>query len=127
MLDKIYFQLTEEHVKLMRRFNIRWDDGYDGAPAVDCKRPFGNGDWENDVAEILGIEPIEHDDMEDTIIYPKGTSERIQKLYREMDKALAVVLSSASFTPGAYVAEEYRDNWEYFGDCDITELMINNT
>ena len=52
MLDKIYFQLTEEHVKLMRRFNIRWDDGYDGAPAVDCKRPFGNGDWENDVAEI---------------------------------------------------------------------------
>ena len=124
VFDKIYFQLTEEHVKLMRQFNIRWnDDDYDGAPSVDGKRPFGNGDWENDVAEILGIEPIEHDDMEDETIYPRGTSERIQTLYREMDQALQVVLASGSFVVGRYEAEEYHNNWKLSEPNTVTLIV----
>ena len=107
---KIRFELTDEQVKLLRQANIYWDDGaYEGAPAVDAKRPFGNGNWTDDVAVILGLERVEADDGE--TFWPKGTRERCEKIYRTLDKALQVVLSSGSFEPGTYEADEYHDNW----------------
>jgi hypothetical protein len=34
---------------------ITWDDCEFGAPACDCKRPYGNSDVYGDMAEILGL------------------------------------------------------------------------
>ena len=104
------FELTEDHVRLIRRFNIWWDDGaYEGSPAVDAKRPFGNGDWVSDVAEIIGLKKVEADDGE--TYWPKGTRSKCETLYKELDKALQVVLAAGSFEPGTYVSDSYRDNW----------------
>lgn len=104
------YELTDDHVKLIRQFSIWWDDGaYDGAPAVDCKRPFGNGDYVSDIAEIIGLEQIEADDGE--TFWPKGTRDRCEQLYRELAEALQVVLAAGSFEPGVYIASDYRRNW----------------
>ena len=120
----LYFDLTEEHVKLIRQFNIRWDDSaYEGAPAVDAKRPFGNGDWESDICEIIGIEPIEHDDMEDETIYPKGTHEHVTALFRELEQALQVVCASGSFKVGRYETREYSNDWKFSYDNSSPETV----
>lgn len=104
------FELTAQHVALLRRANVRWSDGaYDGSPEIDAKRPFGNSDVVSDVAEIIGIEKSEADDGE--TYWPKGTRERCLALYKTLAEALQVVLASGSFEPGVYVADEYRDNW----------------
>lgn len=120
----IYFDLTEEHVKLIRQFNITWDGAYEGAPAVDSKRPFGNSDLECDICEILEIEPVEHDNMEDETIYPKGTSDRVMKLYAELELALQVVLTAGSFEPGRYEAEEYHSNWRK-SEPEMVTLIVS--
>ena len=41
------FNLTVDHIKLLRRANVGWDGGEFGAPAIDYRRvtPYGN-DWE---------------------------------------------------------------------------------
>jgi hypothetical protein len=36
------FKLTDEHLKLLRRFNVGWQDSESGAPEIDPKRPYGN-------------------------------------------------------------------------------------
>jgi len=107
-LGKIYFDLTEDHVKLVRQFNIQLGSSYEGWPCVDGKRPFGNGDWVNDVAAIIGIEKIETDDG---FVWPKGTTDRCTKICGDLCQALQVILASGSFEPGKYEADEYHDNW----------------
>ena len=42
----------------------RWDDCEFGAPAIDCKRPYGNSDVYNDIAKILEIKGIMVDENE---------------------------------------------------------------
>jgi hypothetical protein len=50
------FTVTEDHLKLLRRAYIGWDDCEFGAPGIDPKRPYGNSDVIGDIAEILGEE-----------------------------------------------------------------------
>lgn len=47
---------TADHLKLLDRMELRWENCEYGAPAVDCKRPYGNSDVAGDIAEILGWE-----------------------------------------------------------------------
>ena len=104
------FTLTEQHLKLLKRMWVYWEDGaYAGAPSIDIKRPYGNSDVWQDVAEICGVQQFEDDDGEKH--YPKGTKETCMALHRETEKALQVVLASQSFVAGDYVADEYRNNW----------------
>ena len=104
------FTLTNEHLKLIKRMNIRFDDdAYDGAPAVDIKRPYGNSDVMNDVAEIIGIEKSEDDRGEK--YWPKGTHAYCKSLHEETAKALQVCLAAQSFEAGEYISDDYRDNW----------------
>lgn len=104
------FTLTNEHLLLIKRMNIVfYDDAYDGAPAVDIKRPYGNSDVISDVAEIIGIEKQEDDYGEK--FWPKGTVDRCKKIHQETAKALQVCLAAQSFEAGDYVSEDYRDNW----------------
>ena len=106
---QVYFDLTSEHVALLRRANVGWNDiAYEGAPAFDCKRPFGNGDIVSDIAEIIGMERIEADDED---VWPKGARDRCMKLYRELDVALQVVLTAGTFDVGKYQCDEYHSNW----------------
>lgn len=56
------FTLTEDHIKLLSRAYIGWEDSEFGAPSIDCKRPYGNSYVEGDVAEILEWKPSKDED-----------------------------------------------------------------
>lgn len=106
-----YFLLKREHVALLQRMNIYWEDeAYHGAPAVDIKRPYGNSSIWEDVAEIIGLEQHESDNGER--YWPKSTKENCLALHRDIDKALQVCLAAQSFEPGKYIADDYCNNWK---------------
>lgn len=97
------FTLTEDHIKLLRRAIVRWDDG---APAIDTKRPYGNSDVERDIAEILD-HPVA---LEEEI--PENIIELFDQVHHETATALQVVLSTGTFEPGTYVtSKSYTNDW----------------
>jgi hypothetical protein len=52
--------VTADHLALLERMTFDWDDDIEyGGVASDFKRPYGNGDVDTDVAEILG-RPVDH-------------------------------------------------------------------
>jgi hypothetical protein len=38
------FTVSDEHLRLLRRAYVSWDETEFGAPEIDCKRPYGNSD-----------------------------------------------------------------------------------
>jgi hypothetical protein len=97
------FTLTEQHLKLLNHAYIRWDDCETGAPAIDCKRPYGNSYVEGDVMEILyGAEAVKDwtNDGEDEL--PDDKLAEAMQLHAETETALQIVLCTMSFVPGNY-------------------------
>src|ERR1043166_9600468 len=99
------FEVKPEHIKLIRRMNVGWNDREYGAPEIDPKRPYGNSDVENDILEILGWKtdakvtidgleyPIDDDDWE----IPEDLSKKLQKLHEETRTALQICLCTLTF------------------------------
>jgi hypothetical protein len=110
-MEKEKFNLTEDHIKLIRRMNVSYNDHCEfGAPEINPKRPYGNSYVYGDIGEILGMEPTEGDPDD-----PYFTAEQeafMLKMHKETDKALQVILSSGSFSAGWYESEKYHDKWE---------------
>lgn len=109
------FFLTEEHVKLMQGLHFYYENGYKyGAPAVDAKRPFGNSGRHQivmDMAKILGISMDKvYDDEKEELI--ESESVRIEKIYRELPRAIECVLRTLSFDPGVFDAPAYTVDWK---------------
>jgi hypothetical protein len=98
------FTLTEDHIKLLENTYIEWGDGKNGAPAVDCKRPYGNSNVAYDVAEILGWKlNLDEENCEEL------SSEQLyqaDKIHRETETALQIILQTKSFIPGNYEKEK---------------------
>lgn len=110
MFDKVQFELTEDHLKLIRRMNVSYNDFCEfGAPEIDPKRPYGNSSVYFDIGEILGIDP-EEGDPEDAE-YSSDQMEDMLAIHKETATALQVILASGSFEPGVYESEQYRRNW----------------
>jgi hypothetical protein len=57
--------VSEKALLLVQRLNWTASEDDPSVPVVDEKRPFGNGDWRTDVAEILGWPPFTSDDEAD--------------------------------------------------------------
>jgi hypothetical protein len=72
-------KITEDHVKLVSRLNLQWQNCEYGAPEVDPKRPYGNSDVENDIREILGK--------------PEMSDERCAVIHEELLGVLQLVIS----------------------------------
>ena len=99
------FTLTDEHIKLLRRVNVSWEDTEAGAPAIDPKRPYGNSDVPADMHEILAGERPGDDGL---------TPEQItgySLLHCATKPALQIVLSVGEFVPGVYVSDDYGLRW----------------
>lgn len=104
------FIITEDHIKLLKRLFFFYDESaYDGAPAVDPKRPYGNSAVHSDICEIVGLpEPCEE----------CGTNEEsfhtAQRLHEEMVIVLQIICCTASVKTGTYIKkDEYNDlSWE---------------
>lgn len=111
----IEFELLPDHVKLIRAMNIGWSGVECGAPCVEPKCPYGNGDLTRSIYEILvgGDWDIDHHMPAD--LTPKmwaDLEERFRKLHEEMETALQVVLASGSFEPRVYTrTSEYSRDW----------------
>lgn len=103
------FELKEEHLKLLRNMNVRWDECEFGAPAIDYKRPYGSSNVYKDMAKILGIRGFE--DSEEETSFSREQVILMENLHRENKVALQIVLKTGKFEPGIYVADEYSDNW----------------
>lgn len=98
------FTLTENHIKLLRRCWVEWDDCETGAPAINPKRPYGNSYVAGDIHQTLTGRRSDDlsEDQEDQYLL----------LHRETETALQVILSTGSFTPGDYVCEKYSNKWK---------------
>lgn len=93
--------IKPEHIKLLRRMNVRWGEVEFGAPEIDNKRPYGNSDVIEDIREITEMPSAKHD--------------WCYKLHREMEAVLQVWLSRGELSPGdeiCYPAAE-RGNYTY--------------
>lgn len=101
------FELTEEHIKLLRHMNVSWGREEFGAPEIDPKRPYGNGDVYSDIARILWDIDARPDD-----IYEPRLVNLMGRLHQQTRIALQIVLATGSFTPGRYRAPKYTNRWE---------------
>jgi hypothetical protein len=96
------FTITDDHLLLLKRMHFRFEAGIEfGAPAVDPKRPYGNGDVFGDMRHILGVE------AEDTT---EGRTE-LSELHREMALVLQIGCRLGRFETGTYTREPYSINW----------------
>lgn len=119
MTDKNYFEIKKEHLTLLKNANIIWEDCEFGAPAIDCKRPYGNSSVEVDIFEILYGEPksimkidgkeynIDIEDFE----MPQELEDKIIKLHEETVTALQIILQTQKFEVGKYESDKYVEKW----------------
>lgn len=117
------FVVTSEHLKLLRRAYIGWDDCEFGAPAIDAKRPYGDSNVLADMAEILGID-AEADRVRwnhinnshlDEGEFSDPLEDHLTRLHAETGIVLQIGVTTEEFEPGRYVREQYGD-WRRAGD-----------
>ena len=114
-MDK--FELKPEHVVLLRHASVRWEDCEFGAPAIDCKRPYGNSGVITDIREMFGYVGKECPHCGEIIPNENDpTDDELRKLHKETETALQVVLSSGSFEPGMYVCTDLGKSWTRDGE-----------
>jgi len=103
------FIITEQHMKLLNRMYIGWEDCEFGAPAVDCKRPYGNSYVYGDISEIIGMKKAEDDEFSDE------QHDQMRKLHGEMQTVLQILVRHASTgikVGETYVCEKYSSDWK---------------
>ena len=106
------FELKPEHIKLLKAAEWRWEDCEFGAPAIDCKRPYGNSDVITDMLEILcsrdSIKKCPH--CREVIEIEGGPDDdQLMALHKELLQALRVIFNSGSMVPGTY--ENRSGSW----------------
>lgn len=112
MADK-RFTLTEEHLKLLRHAHVTWNDCEFGAPAIDCKRPYGNSSVILDIAEILGLEPFV--DHEGEKHYSTEHVTHCTRIHSGTQDALRIVIQMGVLSTGTY-EHDSQLNWKRIGD-----------
>lgn len=109
MHDTQRFTITEDHLKLVLRLNISWDGCEFGSPAVDCKRPYGNSDVYNDIAEILGLELPDRESDED---FTPFQYRLMDKFHQDLKTVLQIGVCLLKFEVGTYETPMYCNKWK---------------
>ena len=105
-----HFTLTQEHLALVTRMFVEYDDCCEfGAPIIDPKRPYGNSDVYDDISNILGLEPSECDKYEKW--FSDEQTKYMKELHKQTATALQIILRTQKFECGNYVADAYDENW----------------
>lgn len=108
MITPTRFTLTEDHIKLVRHFNVDWNDEYSfGAPCVDLKRPYGNSSVANDICRLLTGEIIGRVDSKRDKLSIKEENKYL-KIHSETAIALDIILTLGTFEPGTYERPQYE-------------------
>jgi hypothetical protein len=95
------FKLCKEHILLLQNMYWEYSDCETGAPAVNCKRPYGNSYVPPDVAKILGVTLPDEDDDDGDEEYDKKVAE-IMRFHYESHIALDIILQLKTFELGTY-------------------------
>lgn len=95
------FTVTDEHIKLLRRAYVGWEDCEYGAPSIDRKRPYGNSGVAGDIAEILGW------DWDDSLTDEQV--DRARELHKETQTALQIFLITGEMKTGTYAKTDKYD------------------
>lgn len=96
--DRLDFTLTEDHVKLMKKFVVDWRDIEYGAPEIDPKRPYGNSDVSEDIIKITG---------------KNLTESQCLDLHQETQFALQILVEYGKIDLGTYHRQKsYSRDWE---------------
>lgn len=112
------FELTADHVTLLRAARVQWQDDETGAPEIDPKRPYGNSDVADDVIELLGLctpGQIARHRRPEYEAYSEERRKFALDIHRETTAALQIVLGCQTFEPGAfrYISGPYESpKWE---------------
>jgi hypothetical protein len=123
------FEILPEHLKLVQRFFVQWQDDEFGAPEIDPKRPYGNSDVYQDMVSILGFK--QHKDDEERFDFElfkeqytiRGCDKYnldfenqskltaiLDKLHKDLEKVLQIALVTQEFKTGTYKkTDEYND------------------
>jgi hypothetical protein len=122
------FTVTEDHLKLLRHLcdgGLYWDpgEGY-GAPYFGPKKPYGNSNVPEDVAEILEAPDSDWEWKEELAAFPEGprmapfrylraeAEERFLRLHVEAGIALKIALATGEFQPGHYTrTDAWGNDW----------------
>lgn len=109
-------RVTEDHIKLLKKMFVSWNDAEFGAPEIDPKRPYGNGDVFEDIAEILEWElPDEYEERE-----YEAFEKKARKIHEEMEHVLQISLLfvEEGLEIGVYEKEDDYDDhsWRYTGE-----------
>lgn len=119
-MEKIKFNLKQEHIALMRHLNFRtsvateYDDKF--IPEIDRKRPFGNSGVVYSAAEHLNRERDSEGD------FSTETMETTERLLLELPVALEVVMKYQTFIPGEYEVDLYGAYSQYSRLCKYYAL-----
>lgn len=103
------FELKQEHLDLLKEASISWNDCEFGAPQIDCKRPYGNSDVEDDIAEIIKFPKKNNWDNEEEMWNGKA-QEKLGDLHKETQIALQIILHCQTFKLGKY--RKLDDGWQ---------------
>lgn len=118
------FLLKEEHIKLLSRCYVQWQDCEAGAPEIDPKRPYGNSSVASDVAEILGLE-LSNEDEDGTEWDNNEAFEEALRFHRETETALQIILSTKTFKPGWYEKiNKYPPCWKEIATPSSKDIKI---
>jgi hypothetical protein len=99
----IEFEVTKEHLKLLRGMYITWNEDEFGAPSVDPKRPYGNSQVYDDMRAILG--------ELGELYYPE---EELDLLHKQTAIALQIVLKTGKYKAAKYRADRYTQGWKEY-------------
>ncbi len=130
-MDKEQFEIKKEHLLLLQKMYVGWNDCEFGAPEIDGKRPYGNSDVEQDMLEIIGLKELKEGIYEIKLFGKKWMlkgedkynidlegedeqklCEELNKLHEETKTVLQICLSTQSFKEGLYEADECSSKWE---------------
>ena len=129
MGTEIIFEVKKEHLTLLKRMCVGWQNCEFGAPEIDPKRPYGNSGVIGDMIEIFGKEVkrgIFKVDVcgKEYYVTPDEDSEDMEELekilntlHKETETVLQIVLQTGMFKEGKYrLKDKYSNNWEYIGE-----------
>jgi hypothetical protein len=105
------FEITDDHVRLLRAVSLRWEDCEFGAPAVDPKRPYGNSSVLTDMARIVNPAFAQMRESEmDAWLDENG--DRLESLHRDLLTVLLIGAQTGVMLPGRYVRERVS-SWRW--------------
>jgi hypothetical protein len=124
------FEIKKEHLKLLQKAIVEWDDCEFGAPAINPKRPYGNSGVIQDIIEILGVTELKHGIYEFTLFDKKyllkgddkynldleNENELVQQLnflHQSVEIALPICLNLQKFEIGIYRQKEDYNTWDW--------------